>query len=124
MFAQAAPPGARLLHTSGASGEVQGWATSAPDGTVHVVLINEDTARSHTVTLHIAGPRGAATLERLQAPGISARTAATLGGQSFGTATTTGTLAGHAALAMVSPTNGAYVVKIPASAAMLTIPAA
>ena len=124
MFAQAAPPGARLLNVSGASGEVKGWATSAPDGTVHVVLINEDTAGSHTVTLHIAGPRGAATLERLQAPGISARTGVTLGGQSFGTATTTGTLAGHAALAMVPPTNGAYVVKIPrASAAMLTIPA-
>jgi hypothetical protein len=125
MFAQAAPAGARLLDVSGASGNVKGWATRAPDGTVHVVLINEDIGGSHTITVRLAGPRGAATLERLQAPGLSARTGVTLGGQTFGTATTTGTLAGHATLAMVPATNGAYVVKLPrASAAMLTIGAA
>ena len=122
MFAQAAPAGARLLNVSGASGDVKGWATSAPDGTVHVVLINEDTAGSRIVTVHIAGPGGAATLERLRAPGLSARTGVTLGGQTFGTATSTGTLAGHSTLAMVTPTGGAYAVKLPrSSAAMLTI---
>ncbi len=122
MFAQAAPPGARLLNVSGASGNFTGWATRARDGTVHVVLINEDTAGSRTVTVHIAGPHGAAMLERLQARSLSARTGVTLSGQTFGTATTTGTLTGHSTLAMVAHTHGAYVVKLPAaSAAMLTI---
>jgi Glycosyl hydrolase family 79 C-terminal beta domain len=122
MFAQAAPAGARLLSVSGASGALKAWATRAPDGTVRVVLINEDTARSHTVTLHVAGASAPATLERLRGKGISARTGVTLGGQTFGTDTATGTLAGHSALAMVAPSGGAYVVKLPtASAAMLTI---
>jgi Glycosyl hydrolase family 79 C-terminal beta domain len=122
MFAQAAPPGARLLRVSGRSGSVKAWATGAPDGTIRVVLINEDTAGSHTVTVHIGGARGSATLERLEGPGLSSRTGVTIGGQTFGADTRTGTLAGHSKLAMVVPTNGAYVVKLPrASAAMLTI---
>jgi Glycosyl hydrolase family 79 C-terminal beta domain len=124
MFAQAAPAGARLLNVSGASGELKAWATRAPDGAVRVVLINEDTAGSHAVTVHIAGARGPGTLERLHGPSLSARTGVTLGGQSFGTDTATGTLAGHSTLAMVAGTNGGYVVRLPrASAAMLTIPA-
>jgi hypothetical protein len=122
MFAQAAPAGARLLSVSGAAGDVKAWATRARDGTVHVVLINEDVAGSHTVTVHIANAGGPATLERLRGNGISARTGITLGGQTFGGATTTGTLAGHSTLAMVKPTNDAYTVDLPrASAAMLTI---
>ena len=124
MFAQAAPAGARLLNVSGESGAVKAWATRAPDGTVRVVLINEDTAGSHAITVHFAGARGPATLERLRGPGVSARTGVTLGGQSFGMDTTTGTLAGHSALAKVAGANGGYVVKLPrASAAMLTISA-
>ncbi|MBV8999226.1 MAG: hypothetical protein JO304_09215 [Solirubrobacterales bacterium] len=123
MFAQAAPPGARLLNLSGALGNVRAWATRAPDGTAHVVLINEDTAQSRTVAVRIAGTHGAATLERLQGKGISATAGVTLGGQTFGTQTTTGTLAGRPAITSVAPARGAYVVKLPrASAAMLTLP--
>jgi hypothetical protein len=113
MFAQAAPPGARLLDESGALGNVRAWATRAPSGTVHVVLINEDTARSQTVTVRV---RGTATLTRLLGAGISARTGVTLGGQAFGS---TGTLTGHST---VSTVRGSKVVTLPrASAAMLTI---
>jgi Glycosyl hydrolase family 79 C-terminal beta domain/Glycosyl hydrolase family 30 beta sandwich domain len=124
MFAQAAPPGSRLLRTSGSLGNVRAWATRAPDGAVHVVLINEYTAQSRTVTVRIPGARGSATLERLRGKGISATTGVTLGGQTYGTATRTGTLAGHSTVTSVGRKNGAYVVKLPrASAAMLTLAA-
>jgi Glycosyl hydrolase family 79 C-terminal beta domain len=120
MFAQAAPPGARLLRTSGSLGSVRAWATRAPDGTVRVVLINEYTEQSRTVTVRIPGARGPATLERLRGKGITATTGTTLGGQTFGAAT--GTLSGHSAIATLAPGHGGYSVKLPrASAAMLTI---
>jgi hypothetical protein len=123
MFAQAAPPGSRLLRVSGAGANIRSWATRASDGTVHVVLINDYTAQSRTVSVRIAGAHGPATLERLRAKGISARTGVTLGGQTFGATTTTGLLAGHSALSNVPRGNGGYVVKLPrASAAMLTLP--
>jgi hypothetical protein len=128
MFAQAAPAGARLLHTTGALGNVRSWATRAPDGTIHVVLINDYTAQSRTIAvriplaLRIPGATGAATLERLRAPGVTARSGVTLGGQSFGTATTTGLLSGPSDISTVKPANGDYVVRLPpASAAMLTL---
>ena len=122
MFAQAAPPGAHLLHTSGALGSVRAWATRGPDGTTRVVLINDDTAHTQTVAVRIPGTPGAATVERLRGKGLTASTGVTLGGQSFGNTTTTGTLAGRSAIATVKPANGAYVVRLPqASAAMLAI---
>ena len=52
-----------LLRWSGSLGNVRAWATRAPSGTIHVVLINNDTARSHTVTVRIPGVQGSATLE-------------------------------------------------------------
>src|SRR6185437_9460404 len=114
--------GARLLDVSGALGRVRPWATRAPDGTVHVVLINEDTARSHTVAVRIPAVRGTATLTRLLGSGISTSSGVTLGGQTYGSATTTGTLAGHPTAVDVKKTGAGYVVTVPAaSAAMLTI---
>lgn len=122
MFAQAAPAGTRLLKTSGSLGNVRAWATRAPDGAIHVVLINDYTAQSRTVDVQIAGAQGAATLERLRAPGITARTGVTLGGQGFGTHTSTGRLSGRSGIVSVKPANGGYVVRLPqASAAMLTL---
>ncbi len=122
MFAQAAPAGAQLLRTSGALGNVRAWATRAPDGTMHVVLINDDTAQSRTVDVRIAGANGAATLERLRAPGVHSVTAVTLGGQSFGPGT--GLLTGPSAVTSVDPSNAGYAVSLPqASAAMLTLKA-
>lgn len=122
MFAQAAPPGARLLHVSGSPGNVRAWATRAPNGTVHVVLINDYTARARTVAVRIPGVRGAATLERLTGRGITARTGVTLGGQTYGSTTTTGLLAGDSTVTGVTRRGGGYVVRLPrASAAMLTL---
>ncbi len=124
MFAQAAPPRARMLDLTGSLGNVRAWATRAPDGTVHVVLINESTTQSRTVAVRVPGSGGPGTLERLLAGSISSRTGVTLGGRTFGTATTTGTLAGRSTVTRVSRTGRGYVVTLPrASAAMLTISA-
>jgi hypothetical protein len=122
MFAQAAPPGARLLAVSGASGNVRAWATRASDGTVRVVLINEDTARSQTAAVRIPAVGGTATLTRLLGKAVSATTGVRLGGQSYGRVTSTGLLAGRSAAARVGKSSRGYVVKLPrASAAMLTV---
>lgn len=121
MFAQAAPPESRLLDWSGTLGRVHAFATRAPDRFVHIVLINESSARAPTLAVRVAGVRGLATLERLEAPSLSARTGVTLGGQSFGS-TTTGLLAGRQRLTLLAPVSGDYVVKLaPASATMLTL---
>jgi Glycosyl hydrolase family 79 C-terminal beta domain len=122
MFAQAAPPGARLLAVSGAPTNIRAWATRASDGTVRVVLINMGTARSQTVAVRIPAVGGTATLTRLLGKGVSARTGVTLGGQTYGSVTSTGLLAGHPAAATVGKSSRGYVVKLPrGSAAMLTI---
>ncbi|HTU87920.1 MAG TPA: glycosyl hydrolase family 79 C-terminal domain-containing protein [Solirubrobacteraceae bacterium] len=122
MFAQAAPAGSSLLRLSGSLGSVRAWATRAPDGTIHIVLINDYAGQSRTVAVRIAGAGQPAVLERLQAKSLSATTGVTLGGQTFGSATKTGMLAGRSTLTNVSQTGGAYVVRVPqGSAAMLTL---
>jgi hypothetical protein len=121
MFAQAAPAGSSLLRTSGTLGNVRAWATRAPGGQVHVLLINDYTAQSRTVAVGVARAQGTATLERLRAAGLHSTTGVTLGGQSFGTSTATGTLAGRSTVTTVTKAGNAYVVKLPpASAALLT----
>ncbi len=122
MFARAAPPGAHLLELRGLpSGPVKAYATLAPDGQTHVVLINKDTAHARVLALRVPAVRGVAALERLQAPSVYASTGVTLGGQSFGSVTRTGVLAGRPRKLVVVPVAGRYVVRLPAaSAAMLT----
>jgi hypothetical protein len=124
MFAQAAPPGSQLLKISGSAGtDVDAWATRATDGDVRVVLINDDTARAHTITVQLPPLAGPAALERLQAPSAAATTGVTISGQSFGSETTTGNLTGTSTLALAKPTAAnQYVITVPAaSAALLTV---
>lgn len=121
MFAQADPPGARLLDVGIASGPVKVWATQAPDGHTRVVLINKDPSNLYTVRLSLPPGSAPATLERLTAPTITATTGVTIGGQSFPAGTTTAKLAGPQQLSTITPTLGAYDVTLPAgSAALLT----
>ena len=122
MFAQAAPPGSRLLRVSDTGGAgVNGWATRATDGTVRVVLTNEGSS-THELAVRMPGKFKAATLARLTAPSPSARTGVTLSGQSFGAATSTGRLAGRPQTGSVASQDGSYVVSLPAaSAAMLVL---
>jgi hypothetical protein len=124
MFAQAVPAGSRLLEVSpAASPRLKVWATRAPDGTLRVVLINEGNgARTVAVRLPAVAASGAmpGTLERLEAPGITALGRVTLGGQTFGA--TTGLLVGNRESEPVAATTNGYVVRVPAaSAAMLTV---
>jgi hypothetical protein len=122
MFAQAAPAGSRLLRVAaGNAPSVDVWATRAPDGHVRVVLTNRGT-RAQDVKVRVPAAHGVGTLERLTAPNVHATSGVTLGGQSFGSATTTGLLAGPSSVAAVKPSAGGYVVSLPAtSAAMLTL---
>jgi hypothetical protein len=120
LFGQAFPPGARLLPASAPSGPVRAWATSAPDGRTHVVLINKDSA-AHTVRLQMPTSLSSATLEWLQAPSAASTSGVTLGSRSFGPETTTGTLPGSPVTQPVIPLLGTYTIDMPAaSAVMLT----
>jgi hypothetical protein len=126
MFAQAAPAGSRLLALSGTIGQdVHQWATRAPDGDIHVVLINDDTRHVRNVTIRVHAAVGSGTLERLVSSSVHAQSGVTLGGQSFGSQTYTGQLAGTPVTVPVTPIAGAYDISLPAaSATMLTLPAA
>lgn len=125
MFAQAAPAAARLLRVTGASGTLRAWATRASDGQLRVTLINDDPRSARQVTLRLAVAHGTATVERLAAPGLGAKSGVTLGGQGFGAKTTTGLLAGRVQSSTVRPAGRSYSVRVPAaSAALLTFAAA
>ena len=124
MFAQAFPAGAQLLQTTGAGGTgspVKVWATQGGDGAVRVTLINKDPSAEHDISLSVSGATVAGSLETLQAPSVSATDGVTLGGQTFGDETTTGTLP-TPSTTPVAPVAGVYTVPLPAgSAALLTI---
>lgn len=123
LFAQAAPPGSRLLPVANAThADGRAWATLGRDRQVRVVVIN-DSVRSNARVL-VRNPPGyggrAATIERLRAPSAYATKNVTLGGRSFGT-TATGALA-PPHVQRVRRRGGAYAVTLPAaSAALLTL---
>jgi hypothetical protein len=124
MFAQAFPPGARLLQTTGAGGTgspVKVWATQGGDGAIRVTLVNKDPGAEHDVSLSVSGATASGALETLQAPSVPSADGVTLGGQTFGDETTTGTLPQPSTTPVV-PVAGTYTVPLPAgSAALLTI---
>lgn len=126
LFADAAPAGARLLPTTQTYGaSIEGWATLARDRRIRVLLINHSMTRSQRVVVHLPRPRGVAHVERLQAPSATATAGVTLGGQTFGPTTTTGTLSGPAVATPVVPSAGAYAVTVaPQSAALMTVASA
>jgi Glycosyl hydrolase family 79 C-terminal beta domain len=126
MFAQAAPPGSRLvLARQLTPGQVGAWATRDHAGTTRVALINDSPTRSRSVALRVPGTRGLGAIERLTASSLRATTGVAIGGQSFGAATSTGTLAGRPQETLLAPHAGRYVVTVPAaSAALLTVPVA
>jgi hypothetical protein len=127
MFAHAAPPGAKLLplvqrHT----GQMRTWATVGSDGYIRVVLINDSLTHSASVLVRAPSPAEPAMLERLLAPRAYATSGITIGGQSFGAQTATGTLVGSISAERVQPSpsldGSGYAVRLPAaSALMLTI---
>jgi hypothetical protein len=128
MFAQAAPPGARLLPAADSGpATLHVWSTRSPDGQVRVVLINDSRARAVTVAVHAPAAPGAAgptttTGVLLRAPHADATTGVTIGGQSFAASTATGELSGVARSFTVPAVQGSFVVRVPpAAAALLTL---
>ncbi len=123
LFAQAFPVGARLVTVTAPSGPTKLWATQAGDGALRVTLINQDPSAEHDVQLQIPNATTLGNLETLTAPSISSTDGVALGGQSFGSQTSTGTLPGPPSTTPVAPVSGSYQVALPAaSAALLTIP--
>lgn len=120
MFAQAAPAGSHLLGLSSqpAAG-VKVWATQGPDAHVRVVVINKNLSGSEVVRLRIAAATGSATVEQLRAASAGAEQGVSLGGQTFGATTTTGVLSGHSTVTTLAPSDGTYVVRVPAASAVL-----
>jgi hypothetical protein len=124
MFAQATPPGSRLLTVSGSGGAgLSTWATIGPDRTKRVVVINKRLAGSRVVAIRAPAGAVSATLELMRAPAITSKTGITIGGQGFGAQTSTGELAGTPQTATLKPSKGRYTFTVPAaSAALLRIP--
>ena len=123
MFSQAAPAGSRLLPLSGpAQTTMRAWATRSADGSTRVLLINDSLHSSALALVHLASSAPAA-VEPLRAASAYARAGVTLGGQTFGAATSTGVLAAPVAQS-ATPRGGQYRVTLPAaSAVLLTVPA-
>jgi len=122
MFSQAAPQGSHLLRVSGAGGisTLRAWATVTPGGQTHVVLLNDDTDHPQNVIVRVPRSVGTATIERLQAPSVGSTLGVALGGQTFGSLTTTGRLPGPFHIARLASASSYSVLLPAASAAMLT----
>jgi hypothetical protein len=122
-FAQNMPGGSRLLRTTPAvkGTRIHVWAARMPDGRIRVILIDEDPRRGTIIPLRIPAARGAAQIERLLAPSLSATSGVTLGGHGLGSTTTTGVLT-QPRLVSIKPAVGQYAVTVPAaSATVLTV---
>jgi hypothetical protein len=123
LFAQAFPPGAQLLNVKAPSGPTKVWATKAADGTIHVVVINQDATNEHDVAVTVPGQTTPGTIVSMTAPSIDATSGVSIGGQTFGAETSTGTLPGPGIAATATPASGVYTIPAPAATAeMLTIP--
>jgi hypothetical protein len=121
MFGQAAPPGSKLLPTTAPSGPVKVWATRSSNGQIHVVVINKSLTTGENVQVTVPGA-STASVEWLRAPSASATSGVSLGGETFGNESSTGTL-GAMQDGQLQSFLGAYTIDVPpASAVMLTQP--
>jgi hypothetical protein len=124
LFADAAPAGSHLLSVNGrTSSTLRAWATRGSDGTLRVMLVNDALSTPADVALRLPASTPA-SVSLLRAPHVDSTSGVTLGGQSYGASTTTGTLAGTAANRQLTPAHGKYSLRVPpATAALLTVPA-
>jgi hypothetical protein len=119
MFAEAFPPGARLLPVAAPAGPVKVWATQAPDGHTRVVVINKQPSTPVTVQLRLPGAQSTASTESLLAPSIRSVIGVTLAGRTFGLKTTSGKLPLAPRTSAVSAATGVYNLNVRAGSAMM-----
>jgi hypothetical protein len=122
-FAKTAPPGAKLLRTSGPARGLQIWATQSPDGTTHVLVINTG-HHTRAVGLRLPGRSGVAALSYLRARTLRSRTVR-LGNRTFGASTSTAPYPNRPTIGSFwcSPVGDPTFVDVPSpSAAILTVP--
>ena len=121
-FALAAPPGSQLLTVSGqATNDLSTWATRGPDGHARVVLINDSPDTSRLVAIQAPTRSGSATVVRLKAPGLTAPTGVTIGGQSFAPGTDTGRLSGPSQTGSIARLDKRYRIRVPPSSAAVVV---
>jgi hypothetical protein len=122
-FARAAPSGSRLLRIAGTRRRgIHVWGTRGVDARARVVLINANRRGGLVAGVRISAAAQGGSLERLSAPTMTAAQGITLGNQSFGAQTATGSLAGKFTISTVKPRAGTYTIRVPAaSAAILTV---
>ncbi|HEY3021883.1 MAG TPA: glycosyl hydrolase family 79 C-terminal domain-containing protein, partial [Solirubrobacteraceae bacterium] len=127
LFERAAPRGSRLLPIgpTPAGSPLKTWATIDPAGTRRIAVINKDPRATSELVVRVPGRPGRAAVERLTAPSLRSTSNVTLAGQSYGTTTTDGLLRGRRrAEALVERRGALRVWMPPASAALITVPAA
>lgn len=124
MFSLAAPAGSHLIQVLAPTNNgLRAWATDGADRAVRVMVINDNLTSG--ALANVNPPAGydshPGALERLRAPSAYATGDVTLGGRSFGTATSTGLLSAPVHQT-VKPRAGTYSIYLPpASAALLTL---
>lgn len=126
VFAEAVAHEARFVpvQTAGPATRVKFWATVDRAGTVRVVIINKDLSAPADVEVRSPEKKGSATLKRLEAPSLDATAGLTFAGQTFD-----GSVDGNPTGALKEETIAGQQDALrfhlaPASAALLTIPAA
>ena len=127
LFERAAPRGSRLLAVgpTPAGSPLKTWATIDPAGTRRIAVINKDPRATFDLVVRLTGRPGRAAVERLTAPSLGSTGTVTLAGQTYGTATTDGRLRGRRRSEALVDRGGALRVRMPpASAALITVPAA
>jgi hypothetical protein len=125
LFAQAAPPGARLLAVTrhGADAGLSAWATRDRRRRLRVVVINKSQSQRKTVTVDLPAGTPAtasATVQRMVAPSARAKGGVTLGGRSYGAQTRSGQLAAPQG-ERVHAADGRVTLSVPGASAALVI---
>jgi hypothetical protein len=128
LFARAIADRARLLIAPTLTAKarrntpVHVWATADRHGHARIVVVNKSALQAGDAVITVRDSSGPATLERLTAPSLEAKTGVALGGLSVPNGTTDGLLTGAPARETVTPTGRTYRFAMPAgSAALLTV---
>ncbi len=118
MFAQAAPPGARIIPVAyHCKANVKIWMTVDRHREVRVVLINKSLHRNVIVALKLAHSQ-TGQLEYLTARSISSQKRIYIGGQSFD-GVHDGILHGHRRVTMASAAHGIFTIRLHHASAVL-----